>query len=173
MKRLFAVIPLVFLCCLTPGCQQCERELVQPRSKPEVDVEADIQAIRDILVDLNTAANAADLDRVLSFYADNAIDIWPNEPASVGKEAIRSRSQQMFDELTVQEKDEVKDIKVSVDLAVAHLNWSSFVTLKSGGEPFEHNGNWIIVFERQSDDGWKIIYSMWSDESLIYPELPG
>jgi len=75
----------------------------------------------------------------------------------------------MFEEMSPQEKDVVQDVKVSGNLAVAHVAWSGLITPKAGGEPFNANGNWILVFNRESDDAWKVIYSIWSDESLVHP----
>jgi uncharacterized protein (TIGR02246 family) len=162
MKRLLMLIPLVFLCCL--GCQQGEKATA-------VDVEADIQAIKDSVTELEAAVNAGDLDRGSLLYADDATEIRPNEPALTG-EAIRIRAQQEFNEFALQEVYEVKGVKVSGDLGVAHLAWSTTATPKAGGEPIKAKGNWIRVYERQSDGAWKCIYSIWSDENLIYPPLP-
>jgi hypothetical protein len=97
MKRLFMLIPLALLCCL--GCQQGERVLVEPKA----DFEADIQAIKDIVAETNAAVNSADIEKFMSFYADDAIEIPPNGPAQIGKEVIGSGIQQFFDEVTCQE----------------------------------------------------------------------
>ena len=165
MKNTFMVILLVLLLCFAIGCQQGG----EVAEEPKPDVEADIQAIKDSIAELNTAVNSGDYDRGLALYADNAVEIWPNEPAESGKEAIRSRSQQLFDELTLQDVYTVKDIKVSGDLAVAHFLWSTTVKFKANGKSDETNGNWIMVFGKQSDETWKVIYSIWSDESLVSP----
>lgn len=162
MKRLLLIIPLIILCCY--GCQQGEE--VAP-----VDVEADIQAIKDIVADYEAGANSADIDRYLQYYADDVIDIYPNEPATFGKDAVRDRDRRMFDEITLQDVYTVQDIEVGGDLAVAHVTLSAIVTIKASGEHFDTNGNWILVFRKQSDNSWKIIYSIWSDESLVRPQF--
>ena len=85
-------------------------------------------------------------------------------------EAIRNRDQQLFEEVTLQDVYTVQDVKVSGDLAVAHVTLSAVITIKSSGETTKTNGNWILVFSKQSDGSWKIIYSIWSDESLVRPK---
>jgi uncharacterized protein (TIGR02246 family) len=165
MKTLLILIPLVFLLCFIVGCQQGERVLVEPIP----DVEADIQAIKDLHTNALAAFNAADLDKHIQFYAEDAVLIIPNEPEAIGNEAIRSRIQEMFNQFIIQEENVFEDVKVSSDLAVAHLTWSSIVTPKTGGEPSEYYGNWILVFDKQFDAAWKVIYSIWSDETLISP----
>jgi uncharacterized protein (TIGR02246 family) len=159
------VIPFIFLIFIASGCQQGERVLLEPK----VDVEADIQAIKDIVKEYEGAVNTADIDRYLQLYADDVIDIYPNKPALSGKEAIRKRDQQLFEEVTLQDVYTVQNVKVSGDLAVAHVTLSAVITIKASGESFKTNGNWILVFRKQSSDSWKIIYSIWSDESLISP----
>ena len=78
----------------------------------------------------------------------------------------------MFDEVDLQEIHNVESVKVSGDLAVAYLNWSANVTIKASGQTVNPKGNWIKVYERQSDGAWKCIYSIWSDETLVHPSLP-
>jgi len=109
---------------------------------------------------------------MMTHYANDAVEISPKEAAFIGREAIRSSKQQMFNEINFQEILEVKDVKVSGDLAVAHVTYSALVTPKTGAEPANGNGNWIFVFKRDSDNAWKIIYSIWNDQRLIYPDQP-
>ena len=163
MKRLLMLIPLVLLCCLAVGC--ISRDYVAP-----TDVEADIQAIKDSVAELEAAVNMGDVDKIMSFYADNAVRIPPNEPALIGKEAIQRLSRQAADEFDLQEVYEVKNVKISGDMAVAHIAWSSTVTIKASGETVNPKGNGMRVYERQSDGDWKCIYSIWSDETLVHPE---
>jgi len=162
MKRIFIVIPLVFLFCSTVGCQQGEE--VAP-----ADVEADIQAIRNITEEWQIAINAGDLDTLMSFYSEDAIKIPPNEPAVRGKDAIQSGYQKLFERNIRQEKHVVADIKISGDLAVTNTTWTlPGITEKVEG-PSKPTGNWIRIFGKQPDGAWKIIYMMWSDESLVDP----
>ena len=160
MKTLLIVIPLVLLCFL--GCQQGEEVAT-------VDVKADIQAIKDTVADINVAVNEADIEKLMSFYADDAVEILPNKPANIGKEAIRYMIQQMFDLMILQENWVVKDVKISGNLAVAWVAWSAIITPKTSGESGEGKGNWIMVFEKQSNGSWKFIYTIHSGENLIYP----
>ena len=162
MKRLLMLIPLVFLCCL--GCQQGE-------GPATVDVEADIQAIKDVVAEWSAAFNAADVDKIFSYYADEVVRIPPNEPALTEKEAIRSKVQQAFDEYTAEGKDIVENVEVSGDLAVAHTTYKYVVTSKTGQDSVETKGNEILVLKKQANGTWKFTYLIWSDEGLIRPQL--
>jgi len=93
----------------------------------------------------------------------------PNRPPLIGKDASKSDLQQFFDQFNVQEVDVFKDAHISGDLAVAYYTWSAIVTPKDGGEQRESNGNGIIVLKKQHENVWKIIYSIWSNETLVRP----
>ena len=84
MKKILFTIPFLFLFCVSFSCQQGERVLVESKA----DVEADIQAIKDIFAVYNAGINASDIDGVMSTYADDPVVIRPNEPAEIGKEAV-------------------------------------------------------------------------------------
>jgi hypothetical protein len=65
MKNTFMPILLVLLPCLIVGCQQGERVLLRPISEPAADVEADIQAIEDIIEQGEVGLNTGDIDRLM------------------------------------------------------------------------------------------------------------
>ncbi|MEJ2244779.1 MAG: SgcJ/EcaC family oxidoreductase [Acidobacteriota bacterium] len=166
MKRPLMLILLVLLCCLTVSCQQGERALVEQK----VDVEADIQAIGDIVADYNAAVNTADINRFLSYYTEDTVTIPPNEPPIIGKAALLAVNQTFFDEFTAREDCEIKDIQAGGNLAVAHVVYSFIGTPKAGGDASKSKGNWLWIFQKQPDNAWKILYSIFSDESLAYPD---
>jgi uncharacterized protein (TIGR02246 family) len=165
MKKLLIVIPLVFLFCIAFGCQQGEEVSVEP----SVDVEADIQAVKDLVADFNVALNTGDIDKASFYYADEAIVIPPNRPILKGKDASTNDLQQAFERFTFKEVDVVKDVQISGDLAVTHYTWTCETTPKAGGEPTNANGNGIMVLRKQPDGKWKFICFIWSNESLIAP----
>ncbi len=165
MKKLPTVIPLVILLCFTFGCQQGG----EAAEEPAVDVEADKEAIKKITDDFNAALNAGDIDKLVSLFTDDAVRIPPNEPALIGKEAIRGLFQQQLDQFTVQNEGVIVDLKVSGDLAFFRGSWTSINTPKDGGEPLNYNGSYVSVIQKQPDGSWKTICNSWSNEQLILP----
>ena len=165
MKKLLLVIPLVILLCFAFGCQQGE----EAAEEPAVDVEADKEAIKKITDDFNAALNAGDIDKLVSLFTDDAVRIPPNEPALIGKEAIRGLFQQQLDQFTVQNEGVIVDLKVSGDLAFFRGSWTSINTPKDGGEPLNYNGSYVSVIQKQPDGSWKTICNSWSNEQLILP----
>jgi len=165
MKKFLTIIPLVFLLCFTFGCQQGE----EVTEEPAVDVEVDKEAIKKITDDFNAALNAGDIDKLVSLFTDDAVRIPPNEPALIGKEAIRGLFQQQLDQFTVQNEGVIVDLKVSGDLAFFRGSWTSINTPKDGGEPLKYNGSYVSVIQKQPDGSWKTICNSWSNEQLILP----
>lgn len=166
MKKLFMVLPFVFLLCFTFSCQEQVEEVAE---EPVIDVEADIEAIKNVSEKWELAYNDRDMDSLMSLYADNSVRISPNQPLVSGKEAIRNSLQQEFDFFTNQEDDVVVEAQVSGDLAFTRGTWKNVVAPRAGGESRTVNGNWTTILMRQPDGSWKIINEMWSDESLVSP----
>jgi uncharacterized protein (TIGR02246 family) len=166
MKKLLMIIPLVILLCITFSCQKGE----EVAEEPAVDVEADIEANKKLSSDeYDEAYNTGDIDRLLSNYADDAVRIPPNEPALIGKDAIRANYQLSFDQFTGENDSIVVDVKVSGDLAFVRGTWTEISTPKDGGESREFNGNWVAINQKQPDGSWKTICEIWSKEQLISP----
>jgi ketosteroid isomerase-like protein len=87
MKKLFMVLPLVFLLCFTLSCQQGE----EVAEEPVVDVEADIEAIRAEIQARSKALVAAeevfDWETAVTFFASDVVVQPANAPQIQGREA--------------------------------------------------------------------------------------
>ena len=170
MKRLLCVIPLVFLLCFAFACQKQGKNVAE---EPVANVEADVAAIKASIDEFVQLYNAGDFDRIVSiFYAENAIQMLPNESICRGKEAILlgyHKAHELNDEHI--DSSVVEDVRVSGDLAVVWGIDRGTTTPKNGGEPVKYDLKWLNVLERQSDGTWKWIYEMWNDNNPL-PETP-
>lgn len=165
MKKLLLILPLVFLLCITFGCQKAE----EVAEEAVVDVSTDIEANKNLNDAWDEAYNAGDMDRLLSLYTDDAVRIPPNEPALIGMEEIRSNFQQIFDQFTEENNSAVVDVKIGGDLAFVRGTWTDIQTPKAGGEALNLNGSFVAINQKQPDGSWKTICEIWSNEQLIYP----
>lgn len=168
MKSPVLVVSFVFLLCFTFACREQGKEVAK---EPEADVEADISAIKASIDEFVQLYNAGDFERIVSiFYAENAVQMPPNESIRKGKEAIRLGYQKAH-ELNDEHIDSsvVEDVRVSGDLAVVWGIDTGTTTPISGGEPVKYSLKWLNVLERQPDGTWKWIYETWNDNPL--PEL--
>ena len=83
----------------------CRNPLHSPRLAPiiylggnAVGKAKDVAAIKRVIDDWVAATNAGDAVAGASLFTDDGILMLPNEPAVIGKEAIRSHLQAHFDE---------------------------------------------------------------------------
>lgn len=169
MKNPMLVVSLVLLLCFSFGCQKQGKEVAKA---PEVNVEADVAAIKATFDEWVPLYNAGDFDKVISFYAENSMQMPPNEPIRKGKEAMligMKNARELNDEHC--DSSVVEDVRVSGDLAVVRGTDTGTTTPKSGGEPVKYNLKWLTVLERQTDGTWKWIYEMWNDNDPL-PEKP-
>ncbi len=169
MKKSLMIIPLVILLCFAFSYQTQAEEAAE---EPALDVEADVEAIKALGDKWLALFNAGDFDRLMSiYYAENPVQMPPNEPIRIGKEAILSglkKSREQFDEHC--DSSVTEDVRVSGDLAVARGTDIGTNTPKVGGEPIKFNVKWVIVFERQSDGTWKCVYEIWNDNNPLPEE---
>jgi uncharacterized protein (TIGR02246 family) len=141
----------------------------EQQAAPVVDestsVDADVEAITRVNVDLIEAFNAGDVSAAVALVMDDAADLPPNRPAVVGKEAIRESLQSDLDRFSWHFTDKIVEVEVSGDLAVVWTNYLVTLTPKDDGEPIESRGKWIKVLKRQSDGSWKFSRNIWNSDS--------
>jgi uncharacterized protein (TIGR02246 family) len=159
MKKWLNVLPLVFLLCISFGCQ---KQVGVAAEEPAVDVEADAAAIKGILAEWVEAFNANELDRLADFYfAEDALGMYENIPTLEGKEAILTNMKVEKEKYgSTCESSVVKEVRVCGDMAVVRGNDTGIITPEAGGESFGYDSKWVAVFERQPDGKWKCIWEI-------------
>jgi ketosteroid isomerase-like protein len=167
MKRLLMVIPMVFLLCFAFSCQQGE----EVAKEPVVDVEADVEALKNMVNEWMALYNASDFERLVSFYyEEDAVRMPPDIPMLRGKAAILARFKK-----DIEQSDEhldssiIEDVRVSGDMAMVRGNDTGTSTPKGGGEPTRFDSKWLGIFERQPDSTWKCIYEIWNSNLPLPP----
>lgn len=113
----------------------------------------------------NAAFSAADAEAVVAFYVDDAIRVESNGSVEDGTAAIREEVSTFFgDNDYILDEVTPPDIQASGDLAVTLSVFKEHWTPKAGGETTQQVGQWLIVWQRQSDGSWMIIREMWTIE---------
>jgi uncharacterized protein (TIGR02246 family) len=135
---------------------------------------ADEQPLRDLDAQWSKAAEAKDLDKTVSYYADDAIVMPPNASAATTKEAIRSAWKEML--TTPGAAISWKATKVEVaqggDLAYVSGTYEETMTDASGQSVKDH-GKYVEIFKKQADGTWKVVADIWnSDLPASAPAAP-
>jgi uncharacterized protein (TIGR02246 family) len=119
-------------------------------------VATDEKAIRAASATWSKAAESKDLERSISFFADNAILLSPKSPAVEGKENIRKVWQQMLAVPGPGLSFSAARVEVarSADLAWEHGTYE-FATLDEKGATTIERGTYVTVWKKQPG-GWRV-----------------
>ena len=156
-RRIAITIALVLLSCALSGCHAGARPLSA----------ADIQAHRDMSQEFLDRVHAGDWDGLSEMYTEDAVVMQPNQPAIVGREAIRAfwaamppiRELRFIDDAIVGEGD------------LVYVYGRYWLTFDLPGEPGDE-GKYLDVRARQPDGGWKYVAEMANSSLPQGRELP-
>jgi uncharacterized protein (TIGR02246 family) len=112
------------------------------------------------------AAQARDLDRIVSYWAEDAIVYPPGAPALVGKAAIReyvAKSLQTPD-FAISRKSDRAVVSKSGDMAYA-TGRNRVTFLGPDGKSVTVDGKAVTVWRKQTDGSWKCVIDIWNDLS--------
>jgi uncharacterized protein (TIGR02246 family) len=109
---------------------------------------------------------AGDVERYLSFYADDAISVQPGMPEIVGKAALAEATAPYLADNQIVGKLTVKRIWVYGDHATRQAEWEEVVAPKAGGPAEHHVGRCTLNWEKVDGD-WKVV-----SEYINYLEPP-
>ncbi|HCO96501.1 MAG TPA: hypothetical protein DIU00_21615 [Phycisphaerales bacterium] len=95
--------------------------------------------------------------------SDEPVLIMSHEPAIVGKEAIRTLYQYVFENYSFSSDEnytrmiDVEEMEVEIDGDLGYIwsRYSSTETPKAGGDTIEDHGNQVHIVKRQRDGSWK------------------
>lgn len=131
-------------------------------SAPECGRESD--RAREVLAvahGIIAADNERDLERVMSFYADDAVLMPPNEQPVVGQEAIRPRYEQLFGNFDPEIELSVDEVCADSDLAFVRGHNSGRLVGREREEVRELSDNFLMLLGRGEDGVWRISHLVW------------
>jgi ketosteroid isomerase-like protein len=146
------------------GCQQAE----DVAGEPVVDVEVDIEAIKNWVNENYAAADSGNVEDYISFWAEDLIWMPPNAPIIQGISATKEILQPYFEQVTIRHEITIEEIKVADDYAFTRINSEEKYTPKSGeGESIEANFKAIILLQRMADGTWLGTHLIWNSNDPL------
>lgn len=141
--------------CEQPLSKEQMTQLAETDHENQVKAEA---AIRANSAEWSEASQARDVEKAVSFYADNAIYFADKGPATEGKEVIRKLWQSMLAEPGPGLTFETTGVSVAsdADMAWEHGTYDSATTGKNGKVTHE-KGKYLVVWKKQRDGSWKAV----------------
>jgi uncharacterized protein (TIGR02246 family) len=115
-------------------------------------VDADEQAIRDLVAEWLRATTAGDLARLLHLMAEDVIFLAPGQPPLRGKEAFASAFRSALGHVRITAISEIQEVRVSGDMGYC---WNHFVVtlspLESG--PVRRSKGYTLTILRKTQHG--------------------
>jgi uncharacterized protein (TIGR02246 family) len=167
MKKLYMILPLALIFCFTFGCQQGEE--VAEEAKPAVDVEADVEAIKNLRKQYMVSQDAGNAEGCVSYWSEDGVLMPPNEPSVIGKEALLSWYQNAFKHVQIDFTISFEQIEVAGDWGFVRGGYEGTLIPKPDGEPIPDNGKYLEILKRQPDGSWKWACHMWSSDIPLPP----
>ncbi len=155
----------VMLLCLAVGGTACAPPTEQAAPGPVVNTAADMAAINSVHDEHTAALNAGDAASYVALLTEDAVLLPPNQPAVLGRDAIRDYRQTMFEQNTLDVTRSSEKAVVTGDWAYVSHNYRGTLTPTAGGEPSEISGKGITIFQRQPNGSWKISRYLWSSDT--------
>ena len=127
-------------------------------------IDANATALAKLDDDWSNAAVAKDIERVASFYAEDAIAYPPNEPAAVGKAAAKKVWAAFFADPTFAISWKTAHAEVAGDLGYTSGTYED--SFKGpDGKTVNEKGKYVCVWRKQKDGSWKAIHDIWNPDA--------
>ena len=136
-----------------------------------MNVEADVAAIKGVLESFAASCRDNDLERFMSLWAENSIQMPPNVPARVGKAKVTAAMRADFEATTLDLTIlSIENAEVHGDLGVTRCVYKLNLVPKSGGATIAAvpQGKALTLYARQGDGTWKISYDCFNSD--VAPE---
>jgi ketosteroid isomerase-like protein len=127
-------------------------------------IDANAQALAKLDDDWSNAAAAKDVERVASFYAEDAIAYPPNEPAAVGRAAAKKIWAAYFADPTFAISWKTLHAEVAGDLGYTSGSYED--SFKGpDGKTVHEKGKYVCVWRKQKDGSWKALHDIWNSDA--------
>ncbi len=141
----------------------------EPAAGDMVSTEADMEAIDALRGSFAAAMSAGDVDGMMFDYAEDAVQMPPNEPALRGTGAIRARHQAFLDQYEIVLENPAEEIFVTGDWGLLRGSYVISLTPKADGESIQDAGKYLVTWCRQPDGSWRVAHEIWNSDN----PLPG
>lgn len=123
----------------------------------EREMVSDVAQIYELWNEYTAACHSGDLDRWMSLWVDDGMQMAPDAPPRVGKEQIRTGMLPTFDLFIMSNMIiNTGEVRVLGDQAYSHGTYTFDMAPKEGGESSSFSGKFLDILVKQADGSWKI-----------------
>jgi ketosteroid isomerase-like protein len=114
-------------------------------------------AIRDADLLWSKAAAAQQVDKIVSYYSDNASSFVDHGPVATGKDAIRGQWEELFMMgFSITWQPTKVEVAQSGDLGYSQGIYEEKLTDKGGAQTASH-GKYVVIWKKQADGAWRAV----------------
>ena len=117
---------------------------------------ADEQAIRQLVERWISATREGDVDAVLELMAPDVVFLMPGQPPMQGRGAFAQNLRTVLSEHAIESHSEIDEIAVSGDMAYCRTRLSVTVTSQHGKLPLRRSGHTLSILRKGSDGKWQL-----------------
>jgi uncharacterized protein (TIGR02246 family) len=130
-----------------------------------VDTKAEGEKVMETSREWAKAALTGDVERTLSYWADDAVVMSPGQPVYKGKKEIRQMVEGSFKMPGFKITWEPQSVQVSQSGDIAYLLEKSQISMNdSSGKAVTQHYNGVTVWKKQSDGSWKNVVDIATSE---------
>lgn len=122
------------------------------------------KAVRDADEAWSTAAASKDVDKTVSFYADDAVVMPPNADRATTAEAIRKIWKDLLTDAKVSWKAAKVEVAKSGDIAFVSGTYEVTMNDVVTGKPVNDRGKYLEVWEKRAAGNWKCAADIWNSD---------
>jgi len=157
MRRLLSISSLLVALFVMNFVGACSNSNTKTPAQPPDTRAVDEAAIRAAVIEWSKAAQAKDLNKAVSFYADDAMRFADKGPLVQGKDNIRTGWEQMLalpgPGLTFATTG--VGVARAGDMAYEYGTYD-FATEDKMGKIIDEKGKYVVVWKKQADGTWKV-----------------
>ena len=142
-----------------------------PPAPPDTH-DADVKAISEIEAQWSKATAANDVEKSVSYYADDAVLMTPGMDAVQGKPAISAAMQTMAKDpaFSLRFQTSKADVAKSGELGYTWGTYQLTATDSSTHKVINDHGSYVTTYRKQADGSWKAVADIAS--SAVPPPAP-
>jgi uncharacterized protein (TIGR02246 family) len=155
MRNRYFLTAAVVAAAMLTGCQQA----APPAAAAADTRDADAKAIRDTEVAWGQAWGTKDVDKITSFYADDAAVLMPDMAVMNGMAAIKTGFKPITDDKNFSGTFATSKVEVSKggDLGYSQGTYTITMTDEKSKKPVTEHGKYVTIYKKQGDGSWKAI----------------